>query len=311
MAGMFSGYLQAAAYKNLNGVMGHAGWQWLYIICGIISLPVGVIGYFFNPDFPENSRAFYLTSEETALARQRLLRDGYKPLGASAWDKTKIFRIMQQWQFWVLPLGYFFVQSSFPSAQPAFALYLKATHRTIYEINVWPTGQSAIGVVVQIAAGMLTDSPLLNGRRWQAITFMQAGTFIGAVIIAAWNVPEGARFFAYYISYMCAGVPGVYYSWFPELMPHDHEMRGFLTAFSNIASYVNQIWVADAVWRTIEAPRFRPGFIFAAVTGVCMVLLSIGLHFLQLRDTRIRGKEAREAAQVDVEAPVDIEKHES
>ena len=67
--------------------------------------------------------------------------------------------------------------------------------------------QSATGVVVQIAAGTLSDSPLLNGRRWQAITFMQAGTFIGVVIIAAWNVPEGARFFAYYISYVCAGVP--------------------------------------------------------------------------------------------------------
>ncbi|PMD31615.1 pantothenate transporter liz1 [Hyaloscypha variabilis F] len=310
MAGMFSGYLQAAAYKNLNGVAGREGWQWLFIICGIISLPVGVIGYFFNPDFPENSRAFYLTSEETARARQRLLRDGYNPLGASAWDRTKIFRIAKQWQFWLLPLGYFFVQSSFPSAQPAFALYLKATHRTVYEINVWPTGQSAIGVVVQIVAGMLCDSPLLNGRRWQAITFMQAGTFIGAVIIIAWNVPEGAKFFAYYITYMCAGVPGIYYAWFPELIPHDHEMRGFLTAFSNIASYVNQIWVTDAVWRTIEAPRFRPGFIFAAVTGVCLVLLSIGLHFLQLRDTRIREREAREAVQVDVEAPVE-EKFES
>lgn len=308
MAGMFSGYLQAAAYKNLNGVMGREGWQWLYIICGIISLPVGVIGYFFNPDFPENSRAFYLSSSETELARQRLLRDGYKPLGASAWDKTKIFRIMKTWQFYVLPLGYFFVQSSFPNTQPAFALYLKATKHTVYQINVWPTGQAAVGVVVQIAAGMLSDSPLLNGRRWQAITFMQAGTFIGAVIIAAWNVPEGARFFAYYISYMCAGVPGIYYSWFPELMPHDHEMRGFLTAFSNIASYVNQIWVADAVWRTVEAPKFRPGYIFASVTGVCIVLLSIALHFLQLRDTRTRDKEAREAEQVDVEAPIEIEK---
>jgi MFS transporter, ACS family, pantothenate transporter len=308
MAGMFSGYLQAAAYKNLNGVMGHAGWQWLYIICGIISLPVGVIGYFFNPDFPENSRAFYLSPAETELARQRLLRDGYKPLGASAWDKTKIFRIMKQWQFWVLPLGYFFVQSSYPSAQPAFALYLKATHHSVYQINVWPTGQSAIGVVVQIAAGMLSDSPLLNGRRWQAITFMQAGTFIGAVIIVAWNVPEGAKFFAYYISYMCAGVPGIYYSWFPELMPHDHEMRGFLTAFSNIASYVNQIWVADAVWRTVEAPRFKPGFIFATVMGVCMVALSIAVHHLQLRDMRKREKEAGEAARVDVEAPIEVEK---
>jgi ACS family pantothenate transporter-like MFS transporter len=28
LAHMFSGYLQAAAYNNLNGVMGHAGWQW-------------------------------------------------------------------------------------------------------------------------------------------------------------------------------------------------------------------------------------------------------------------------------------------
>jgi ACS family pantothenate transporter-like MFS transporter len=138
-----------------------------------------------------------------------------------------------------VPLGYFFEQSSFPSAQPAFALYLKATHRTVYQINVWLTGQSAIGVVVQIAAGMLSDSPLLNGRRWQAITFMQGGTLISAVIIAAWNVPKGARFFAFYITYSCAGVPGFYYSWFPELMPHDHEMRGFLTAFSNIASYAN------------------------------------------------------------------------
>jgi ACS family pantothenate transporter-like MFS transporter len=28
LAHMFSGYLQAAAYNNLDGVMGHAGWQW-------------------------------------------------------------------------------------------------------------------------------------------------------------------------------------------------------------------------------------------------------------------------------------------
>ncbi|KIM98460.1 hypothetical protein OIDMADRAFT_128552 [Oidiodendron maius Zn] len=308
MAGMFSGYLQAAAYTNLKGVMGREGWQWLYIICGIISLPVGVIGYFFNPDFPENSRAFYLSPAETELARRRLLRDGYKPLGTSAWDKTKIFRIMKQWQFWVLPLGYFFIQSSFPTAQPAFALYLKATGRSVYEINVWPTGQAAIGVVVQIAAGMLSDSPLFNGRRWQAITVMQAGTFIGAIIIIAWNVPEGARFFAYYITYMCAGVPGIFYSWFPDLMPHDHEMRGFLTAFSNIASYVNQIWVSDAVWRTVEAPKFKPGFIFAAITDAGIVALSIVMHYLQLRDTKIRDREAGGVALVDVEAPIEAEK---
>lgn len=32
---MFSGYLQTAAYSNLDGKHGHSGWQWLFIICGM------------------------------------------------------------------------------------------------------------------------------------------------------------------------------------------------------------------------------------------------------------------------------------
>jgi ACS family pantothenate transporter-like MFS transporter len=31
VASMFSGYLQAAVYKGLNGVHGFAGWQWLFV----------------------------------------------------------------------------------------------------------------------------------------------------------------------------------------------------------------------------------------------------------------------------------------
>ena len=95
MAGTFSGYLQAGAYKGLSGKLGHEGWQWLFIICGIISLPIGVIGYFFNPDFPENTRAFYLSSPDRQLAK-RLLAQNYKPLGASSWDRMKNFRIIKQ-----------------------------------------------------------------------------------------------------------------------------------------------------------------------------------------------------------------------
>jgi ACS family pantothenate transporter-like MFS transporter len=148
-----------------------------------------------------------LSLREREPARQRLLIESYKPFGQTAWGTTKIFRVGKQWQFWLWPLGYVFIQSSFPFALSDFALYLKATHDSIYEINVWPTEQSAIGVVVQIATAMLVDSPLLNGRHWQAISFMQTGTFIGAVIIIASNVPEGARFFAYYIMYAFAGIP--------------------------------------------------------------------------------------------------------
>ncbi|KAK9414043.1 putative Major facilitator superfamily transporter [Seiridium unicorne] len=303
LAGMFSGYLQAGAYSGLNGKLGHAGWQWLFIVCGIISLPVGIIGYFFNPDFPENTRAFYLTKEEVAFARQRLLDDGYKPLGASAWNKTKIFKIFATWQFWVLSLGYFFVQSSYPSQQPFYALYLKAEGHSTYQVNVWPTGQAAIGAVTQILAGMLSDSPLLKGRRWQAIAVMQSGTIFSTIVLAIWDVPVGLRYVAFYMSYMSAGVPGIYYSWFPDLMPDDHEMRGFMTAFSNCFSYVNQIWFSLAVWRTAEGPRFRAGFIAAATFGVVLVLTALLMRYMESRDTRKRETERVDANPTDAIIP--------
>ncbi|KAH8659772.1 major facilitator superfamily transporter [Xylariales sp. PMI_506] len=288
LASMFSGYLQAGAYDGLNGVLGHQGWQWLFIVCGIISLPVGVIGYFFNPDFPENTRAFYLTKEEAEFARKRLADDGYKPLGASAWDRKKIFRIFASWQFWVLSFGYFWVQSSYPSQQPFYSLWLKSTGHSVYQINVWPTGQAAVGVVTQVVAGMLSDSPLLRGRRWQAIMVMQGGTIFACIVLAIWDVPVGLKYACMYISWMAAGVPGIYYSWFPELMPHDHEMRGFMTAFSNMFSYINQIWYSDAFWRTAESPKFRPGFIAASTFGVVLILNSFLMRYLEVRDKKKR-----------------------
>lgn len=46
---LFSGFLQAAAYKNLNGVHGLEGWRWLFVIDAIITLPLAVLGYAFFP----------------------------------------------------------------------------------------------------------------------------------------------------------------------------------------------------------------------------------------------------------------------
>ena len=122
------------------------------------------------------------------------------------------------------------IQSSYPNQQPVYALWLKSNGHSIYQINVWPTGQQALAVVAQIAAGMLTDSPLLRGNRWQAIASMQTCTIIASIILAIWNIPDALKYVALYASYMSAGVPGIFYAWFPDLIPDDHEMRGFMIA---------------------------------------------------------------------------------
>jgi ACS family pantothenate transporter-like MFS transporter len=63
---MFSGYLMTATH-NLDGVHGYRGWQWLFIVCGIISIPIAVASFFLLPDIPEITRAVRLIPLKTYL----------------------------------------------------------------------------------------------------------------------------------------------------------------------------------------------------------------------------------------------------
>ncbi|EKG11607.1 Guanine-specific ribonuclease N1/T1 [Macrophomina phaseolina MS6] len=61
--GMFSGFLQTGLYTGLNGTASVAGWRWLFIFDGIISIPIELWEFFAIPDLPSNTRTFYLTAE--------------------------------------------------------------------------------------------------------------------------------------------------------------------------------------------------------------------------------------------------------
>ncbi|KAK5240017.1 hypothetical protein LTR40_014099, partial [Exophiala xenobiotica] len=69
VASMFSGYLMAAVY-HLDGRGGLKGWQWLFVVDGIISLPIALAGFFVLPDVPEITRVWYLKPEEREFAKK-------------------------------------------------------------------------------------------------------------------------------------------------------------------------------------------------------------------------------------------------
>lgn len=109
---------------------------------------------------------------------------------------------------------------------------------------------------------------------------MQVPTIVGCIVLAVWDVPDGLKYVAYYLTYTCAGVPGIYYAWYSGLIPHDHEMRGFVIAWSNMFSYIQSIWWTLTVWRTVLAPRFHAAFIAAACLGVALCCVSVLLTIL-------------------------------
>ena len=67
-----SGGIQSAVYSSMNGRNGLAGWRWNFIIDAIISVIVGIIGFYALPGDPYNCYSIFLTDDEIRLARKRL-----------------------------------------------------------------------------------------------------------------------------------------------------------------------------------------------------------------------------------------------
>ena len=101
IATMFSGYLMAAVY-NLDGVGGLKGWQWLFVMDGIISLPIALLGYLVLPDLPYTTRAWYLIPEEKAFGAKRMELEGRK--GREPFSKAKFAKIFKSWHIYLLTL---------------------------------------------------------------------------------------------------------------------------------------------------------------------------------------------------------------
>lgn len=98
---LFSGFLQAAAYTNLDGVEGRAGWRWLFIIDGIITIPLALAGFIFFPNLPQSGKKTWWTSEEEhVLSVKRMEAIGRA--GEEPWSMAKARRILTSWHTYLL-----------------------------------------------------------------------------------------------------------------------------------------------------------------------------------------------------------------
>ena len=69
----FSALVGAGVLSNMQGVLGHAAWRWLFWIEGSATMFIAITAAFILPDLPHNSRGF--TEEELQVAQLRMMED--------------------------------------------------------------------------------------------------------------------------------------------------------------------------------------------------------------------------------------------
>lgn len=98
--------LFAYGLSRMDGVGGIGGWRWIFIIEGIVTMCLGVVGFLIIVDFPDKAtklnpftRRAFLTEHEAAIVVNRINRDrGDAVVDELTWAKT--LECLKDWKIW-------------------------------------------------------------------------------------------------------------------------------------------------------------------------------------------------------------------
>ncbi|KAI1859390.1 hypothetical protein JX265_010393 [Neoarthrinium moseri] len=270
-----AGLIQAGASARLDGVHGLAGWRWMYIICAIITIPFGVLGYFVIPGTPEQPNRRVLQQADIDLSRERLAKAGHVSHGKVRFETLK--KVLLGPHFWtIIATDVLFWNAGIHTSAGTFLLWIKSLGRySNSHVNELGTIAPALGIFYTLFVCFSSD--LLIGPAW-AITLASSWNALGLVILVVWNVPEPAKWFAFSTMYASVALSSVFHGWVNTQLRTSPAERAFTLVLINTISQPTTAWTPLLVFPTVEAPKYTKGFAFCLA---CAVLLIASTHILR------------------------------
>ncbi|KAF2845156.1 MFS general substrate transporter [Plenodomus tracheiphilus IPT5] len=268
--------IQSAASAQLDGVHGLAGWRWMYIICALITIPVGILGFFLLPGTPDKPNKWVLKEYDVVLARERLLKAGHQVEGnVTLQTFVKIAKSPRVWA--LLLLDIFFWNGSINTSTGGYLLWLKSLKRySPARINQLGAASPAVGIFYTLAVCFASD--LVLGPAW-AITVSHVWNIIGLIVLTIWTVPESALWFAFMTTYSAVAMSSVLYGWINSQLSYSPAERSVALVLANTLAQSTTAWTPLLVFKTTEAPRFHKGYPFVLANSVCLILLAHVINF--------------------------------
>ncbi|KAK6454784.1 putative permease [Scheffersomyces xylosifermentans] len=294
-----SGLLSGAIERTMGGVDGHEAWQWIFIMDGIISAVVGVIGLYMIPGTPQDCYSIFLSDDDIRIARRRMIADqkSFKPRenAVKYFFDIKIWKsIFCSWHIYVLSLWTAFLWNNNNGTSGSFALWLKSLSKedgsprfSPGQLQDYTALTPGLGLLWLVLTCGIAD---MFHARWAALVFSQAFNILGNVILAIWNVPEGAKWFAFCLQYFGWAMSPVLYSWQGDICRQDIRERQVVLVIMNMFGQQSSAWTSLLVWKTVESPRFLKGFSFTAASAFAIIVWTFVVLWFYKRQERGNAK---------------------
>ncbi|KAJ5251624.1 hypothetical protein N7489_002034 [Penicillium chrysogenum] len=258
-----AGLIAAATFATLDEHMNIKGWQWLFIIEGVVTFGVAALGTFMLPDHPLTTR--WLTLEERQLAHDRILRDtvrseeskgaldGLKQ--AMADPRVYLLAFMQNMHLSACGFNNFF---------PTVVGSLGFSSTVTLVLTCPPYVFSGICcIIVGITSGRY------NERTWH-ITFSM-GVAVAGFIISCVTLNKGARYVACFLFASGAyAVNSVILGWVSATLGQTPEKKAASLGFINVMANASYIYTAY-LYPKSDGPRYLIGMSANTAFGIATI----------------------------------------
>ncbi|KAF6520706.1 hypothetical protein HZS61_014964 [Fusarium oxysporum f. sp. conglutinans] len=270
---MFAGAMMAAIHESMEGHAGLEGWQWVFLIDGIITLPVAIFGFFFFPDVPEYTDASYLSDKERQLALDRLppkKEDGHD---IQAWSLVK--RVMGHPLLYVCCV-FSVLGSALQSyvVQGLMLLYLKFRKDidgfTQSEVNTLPIPTHAVGIVAELSVSFFMDR---YNRRMSLGFLLCSIQIICSIVLLVPGMSVAGNLTALYLSASAYGINPLLYGWSSNILARTADDAARSVTLASMAASDGLLWTfwGIVMFPADHAPYWRNGYIGMLCVSAAMV----------------------------------------
>ncbi|KAJ0302374.1 hypothetical protein Brms1b_012071 [Colletotrichum noveboracense] len=274
----FSGLIAAGVFAGLDGKHGLAGWRWLFLIQGVVTVGVAAVAFFLLPNAPLETR--WLTPEQRQLAHDRVAKDTTeKRQATSTW--SGLWEAAADYRTWVFALmgNLHLSANGFKNYMPT-AVKSLGFNTTITLVLTCPPYliAGAASVLVSQSSGRY------NERTWH-ITVSKIVASIGfAVATSTMNI--GARYFAMVLFVGATyGVNNINVAWTAATVGQTDEKKAAAIAMVNTLGNLSFVYT-PYLWPDSDSPLFREAMIASIGFSMGVVMTAWLMKFILVRMNR-------------------------
>ncbi|KAI1880537.1 hypothetical protein JX265_000777 [Neoarthrinium moseri] len=284
LASAFSGVISFGVFQIPDSHV--KGWMWLFIIEGVLTVVIAVMGFFWLPASPDT--AWFLKPDEREAAKLRSLRDASSEVN-TAFNLKECFQTWNDWKFPLWCVISFTYPVAFATCANFLPIVLQRLGYSTVVTNLLTVPPNCAGFLVLLAVTYSSDR---FRERTYHIVFSLVLSMVGLIILAAIDTvnTRGLAYFACFLVAAGAYIPScLVHSWHNNNNLNENSRAantGLLVGLGNLGGILSA-----ATFRTEYAPKYAPCLIATACCNAVCICFTLWLGVWMKQDNKRKDQE--------------------